>query len=118
MSPRLLLLDLAAVIAFVLGGRSTHGEANTPGAILDTAAPFLAGLLAGWLAARAWRRPQANTTGVIVVLGTLVVGITLRRLVFAGGVSGLFVPVTAGFLAAIMLGWRLVARRISPQLVT
>jgi hypothetical protein len=74
--------------------------------------PFLVGLAAGWLAARAWRAPaRVWPVGVAVWFATVALGLALRPL-FVGGFAVSFAVVTAGFLALTMLGWRLLATLI------
>src|SRR5690242_13104095 len=59
------VLDLCCVMAFVMIGRAGHSEGETIAGIATTAWPFLVGLLIGWAATRAWRRPAALVgTGV------------------------------------------------------
>ena len=53
--PVALGIDLVAVVVFAVLGRAAHNEALTPGGIAQTAWPFLAGLLIGWLVVRLWR---------------------------------------------------------------
>jgi hypothetical protein len=44
-----------AVLLFAAIGRSSHAEFVDALGVLTTAAPFLLGLVVGWLVARAWR---------------------------------------------------------------
>lgn len=104
-----LIFDAVAVVLFVVIGRDTHDEANTLGAILETAGPFLIALGVGWLISRAWATPGALSTGGYVATITLVLGVALRRWLFEAGTATAFVIVTAGFLAFTMLGWRVIA---------
>jgi len=104
----LLSLDVTAVVLFVVLGRNTHDEASTIAGVVETAAPFLIGLVAGWLAARAWREPGSIRTGLIVWSTTLVVGMVLRRVVFDDGTALPFVIVATLTLGALLIGWRLV----------
>lgn len=104
------VVDLACVMAFVLIGRSSHGEGETVAGIATTAWPFLAGLLIGWAATRGWRRPAAlAATGAGVWLATVAGGMVLR-VVSGQGTAPTFVLVALVFLGAVMLGWRAVAR--------
>ena len=103
-------IDLLAVIVFVLIGRASHGEGVL--GLLVTLWPFAAGLVIGWLGARAWRKPLALLpTGVIVWAVTVVVGMILRA-VSGQGVQVSVVIVTAVVLAVFLLGWRLVVRLV------
>jgi hypothetical protein len=102
------VLDLCCVMAFVLIGRRSHGEAGALAGLAATAWPFLAGLAVGWLTTRAWRRPAAVVpTGVGVWLVTFAVGMGLRAL-SGKGVPVTFAIVTLVFLGVTMLGWRAV----------
>jgi FtsH-binding integral membrane protein len=102
--------DCCCVLLFVIIGRARHDAAGGLGlnGVASTAWPFLAGLLGGWLAVRAWRRPLALVpSGVGAWLGAAGLGMVLR--VVAGqGTAAAFVLVTLAFLGLFLLGWRLV----------
>ena len=107
-----LALDVLAVLLFAAVGRRSHAEGLAVLGILRTAWPFLVGVAAGWLLARAWRAPDAlMAAGVPVWLGALVVGMLLRVATGAGTALS-FVVVAAVSLAVLLLGWRLVARAV------
>ncbi|MDT0215138.1 DUF3054 domain-containing protein [Rothia sp. ARF10] len=108
------LLDLLAVLVFALVGRRSHAHGITLGGVLETAAPFLCGTAAGWLLASLTldSSPRSWQFGAVVVAATVVIGMLLRRLATAGTAPS-FVVVATLFLAATMLGWRLLARWIS-----
>ena len=55
-----LVLDVCCVLVFVIIGRASHTKGEAVGGIASTAWPFLAGLAAGWLAARAWRSKDCS----------------------------------------------------------
>ena len=102
------VIDALLVLVFVLIGRATHAENPLLGALI-TYWPFLAALVAGWLAARAWRRPLSVVrTGLIVWPATVVIGLLLRVL-SDQGVQWSFVIVTSVVLGVFLLGWRAVA---------
>jgi hypothetical protein len=116
-------LDLCCVAAFVAIGRASHTEGETVAGLARTAWPFLAGLAAGWLATRAWRRHAGGTgrpggwagllrSGVGVWLATVALGMVLRA-VSGQGVAVAFVFVALAFLGLFMLGWRLLAGRFA-----
>jgi uncharacterized membrane protein (GlpM family) len=102
-------LDVLAVLIFVVVGRRNHDEGNALRATVETAVPFLTGLLAGWCAVRAWRRPLGVLTGVAVWPVTVLVGMIVRRWVFDRGTATSFVIVATLFLGACLVGWRAVA---------
>lgn len=107
------VLDVAAVLAFVLAGRRTHAEELDLVGVAGTAWPFLLALAAGWFVARASRAPSAVLrTGVPVWLVTVTLGMVLRRLV-GDGTASAFVVVAAAVLAALLLGWRAVAAALT-----
>ena len=107
---RAAVADAACVLVFVVIGRASHGHGVTVAGVASTAWPFLAGLAAGWLAARAWPRPaRLWPSGIAAWLGTVAVGMVLR--VLAGqGTAPAFVVVALVFLGLFLLGWRLLAR--------
>lgn len=114
-------LDVCCVLIFVIIGRASHTKGETLGGITSTAWPFLAGLAAGWVLSRAWRRPIAlRPAGVIVWLVTVALGMVLR-VVSGQGTAVAFIVVALAFLGLFLLGWRLVwklvarARRLAPD---
>jgi Protein of unknown function (DUF3054) len=100
------------VLAFVIIGRARHADGLGLGGIASTAWPFLAGLLVGWAAVRAWRRPAGLApAGLGAWLGAAGVGMVLR--VVAGqGTAVAFVLVALAFLGLFLLGWRLAFRLV------
>lgn len=98
------------MLIFVVIGRANHHAGGTLAGVVSTSWPFLAGLAAGELATRAWRRPSVMVpTGIGVWLVTVTLGQTLR--VLAGqGTALAFIVVSLLFLGLFLLGWRLIAR--------
>jgi hypothetical protein len=101
-----LTLDAVIVFLFVIVGRDTHQESQTVLDVIETAAPFLWALLAGWVVTRAWRNSTSFRTGIGVASITIMGGVLLRRFVYGDGIATPFIIVTALFLLATMLGWR------------
>jgi FtsH-binding integral membrane protein len=103
------VIDVCCVIAFVAIGRASHHHGESAGGLASTAWPFLAGLAAGLLASRAWRRPAALVpAGLGAWLGAVAVGMLLR--VLAGqGTAMAFIVVALAFLGLFLLGWRALA---------
>ena len=99
-------LDVGCVLAFVAIGRASHDHGESIGGLASTAWPFLTGLAAGWLVARAWRRPAAIVpAGLGAWLGAVAIGMILR--VVAGqGTALAFIGVALAFLGLFLLGWR------------
>jgi len=105
-----ILADVCCVLVFVLIGRANHHTGETLAGAASTAWPFLAGLAAGEVATRGWRRPFALVpTGVGVWAGT-VAGGQLLRVVSGQGTAPAFIVVSVLFLGLFLLGWRLGAR--------
>jgi DUF3054 family protein len=98
-------VDVIAVVVFAIVGRSSHHETNDLLGVAVTAWPFLVGCLIGLVVGRIWRRPAAVSTGVVVWLCTLFVGMALRALT-GRGVTVTFVIVAGISLAVLLLGWR------------
>jgi FtsH-binding integral membrane protein len=105
-----LLVDGGCVLVFVIIGRASHTKGESLAGLASTSWPFLAGLAAGWLAVRAWRRPLGLfPAGVGAWLGAVAVGMVLR-VVSGQGTAAAFVVVALAFLGLFLLGWRLAAR--------
>jgi len=102
---RALLVDAGCVVAFVALGRRSHAEGLDPAGLAATAGPFLLGLGAGWLVARAWRRPDSPIVGTAVWAVTVGVGLAVRWAA-GGGVPLSFAIVTGVVLGALLIGWR------------
>ncbi len=102
-----LVVDVLLVLLFAAVGRSTH--ALDPVGLLETAWPFLTGLLLGWVLWRLARHPVGLWPhGVALWLTTVTAGMALR--VLAGeGTAPSFVLVTLGVLAVLLLGHRALA---------
>jgi glucan phosphoethanolaminetransferase (alkaline phosphatase superfamily) len=109
------IADTLIVVLFVAVGRRNHDQDPALSGTFTTAAPFLIALVLGWLAARVWQRPLAVVTGVIVWAVTLVGGMLLRNLVFDRGTATSFVIVTALFLGAGLIGYRVVAAAVTSR---
>jgi len=114
-----LALDVLFVLIFAASGRTTHDRDSPVLGVLDTAWPFLVGLVAGWLLTavvagglRARAMSALVPAGLIVWLSTFAVGMILRA-VTDQGTAVSFMAVAAGFLLATLGGWRLIAQVIT-----
>ncbi len=103
---------MLAVLVFAAAGRSSHAEGVDAFGVLTTAAPFLLGLVVGWLVVRAWRAPLRLPVGVAVWAGAVVVGLGVR-VAFTHRLPLTFVLIAAASLALFLLGWRAVTRLIA-----
>lgn len=108
------ILDVACIFIFVVVGRRNHESPATVSGTLTTAAPFLIALVGAWLGARAWKIPRALSTGVVLWVVTVVVGMFVRRFVFNDGTAASFVLVTALVLGLLLVGTRL-PKRVRPR---
>ena len=103
------VIDVVAIIAFVIIGRKNHHEGSALSGIVKVAAPFLIALALSWVAARAWKSPMTIGTGVVIWLVTVVGGLVLRKVAFDGGTAMPFIIVASLFNLATLVGWRFVA---------
>ena len=114
-APLAVTVDVVCVLVFCAIGRRSHAAGLTLAGLLETAWPFLTGTAVGWLLARGWRRPTALTpTGALVWISTIAVGMLLRR-ISGQGVAWSFVVVASAVTALLLLGWRLISRRMSAR---
>lgn len=101
-------LDLLAVLVFAAVGRRSHGE-DVSG-LLVTFWPFAVGVVIGHVLATVLGRvADSQVGGAVVVVLTVVAGMTLR-VVTGAGTAVTFVLVATAVLAVLLLGWRAVAR--------
>lgn len=97
------VLDAAAVVVFVVIGRSSHHHGLALAGVVSTTWPFALGAALGW-ALLVWgaQRGDSVRAGVVVWLSTVIVGMVARAL--AGqGTAVAFIAVALGFLGAVML---------------
>lgn len=101
--------DLVLVVLFAMSGRSEHSEALTLGGVVQTAWPFLAALVLGWLVCRLWREPlRIWPLGVCLWLITVAGGMALR--IASGRTAEIpFVVVATIVLGIALLGHRFIA---------
>jgi len=104
-----LVVDLAAVLAFVVIGRRSHAEGVDLPGLLGTLWPFVLGAVVGWASVTGVRWSLASVrAGAVVWVSTVVVGMLLR-IVAGQGVQPSFVIVTIIVLGVFVVGWRAVA---------
>jgi len=110
------IADVAVIVVFVAIGREEHDSGNSMVGLLGTAAPFLIALAIGWFATRAWQNPAGMGRGIGVWLVTILTGMNLRHYVFDDGTATAFIVVASAFTLAGLVGWRLVAGRLTSSL--
>lgn len=97
-------------MVFALLGNRSHDSGLALGEITGTAWPFLLGLALSWLLTFSWASPSRIwPTGMLVVLGTVTLGMTFRTLFTEGGAQLSFVLVTTGVLTLFLLGRRVLS---------
>ncbi|GGR64260.1 peptidoglycan/LPS O-acetylase OafA/YrhL [Nocardioides luteus] len=99
-------VDVLFVLLFAFAGRQSH-DSGPALVVIRIAWPFLAGLAVAW-AVTIWRRWPAMRSwpaGVVVWLGTYVIGMVLRGLT-GGGLAPAFLVVSLLFLGLTLMGWR------------
>lgn len=103
------LLDAVLVTAFAVFGRASHDEPLDAMGILDTAWPFLIGLLVGWLVAALIHKapPLTWVQALPVWLLTVTVGMLLRWAT-GDGTALAFIIVATLAVGVLLLGWRVV----------
>jgi peptidoglycan/LPS O-acetylase OafA/YrhL len=105
--------DLAFIALFAAVGRRNHAEGLSIGGVAETAWPFLAGAVVGWLISRAWRRPTAVVpTGITIWVCAVAVGMLLRKAT-SEGTAASFVTVATLTIGLLLLGWRAAVTRVS-----
>jgi Protein of unknown function (DUF3054) len=106
-------LDAACVLGFAAAGRSSHARDGGVLGVLGTAWPFLVAAAVGWLAVRAGHAPlRPWPTGVAVWAVAWLGGMALRA-ASGDGTAPSFVVVAGLVLAALLIGWRVVATAVS-----
>ena len=106
-------LDIFSVLLFVAVGRRNHDESAGISGVVEVALPFLIARISGWLITRAWRSPQALSTGVLIWLVTVVLGLALRNFLFDRGTATPFIIVATLVLGALIAARRLLSHSIS-----
>lgn len=104
---RSILLDLVVLLAFAAVGRRSHDEGNPVLGAFETAWPFLVGAVIGYvvLAIGVRRAVDSVLGGVVIWVGTVVVGMLVRQATDQGTAFS-FIVVATCFTGFFLLGWR------------
>lgn len=105
-------VDVALVVLFVFIGTRNHNTDDNAAGIASTVAPFLIGLIVGWVGTRAWKTPVAVSTGIAIWISTVAIGMLLRNFAWDRGTAGAFIIVATIFNAFTLVGWRVVRENI------
>ena len=108
-------LDLLALLIFALLARLAHDDGSGFSVLrwLDTAWPFMLGAVIVWgilLAAGIRAAGQALRTGVVVWLGSLIVGLGIWAIRNAAIPHWSFILVATLMSALLLFGWRGIAQ--------
>ena len=106
-------VDAAVVMTFVIIGREDHGFVSGFSDYMRVAAPFLVGLVISSAALRSWERPIDVKVGAFVGVGTVVIGMVLRKFVWNDGTALPFVLITFVFIVIGCVAWRLVVTMVA-----
>ena len=104
--------DIVSVIVFAAVGRASHDESADVVGLLATATPFGLGLLAAWATPVVRARPAGLVAGLVVLAGTVAIGL-LVRLAFLDRLPLSFAVVATGALGVLLLGWRGLAAAVA-----
>jgi len=106
-------IDVVLVVVFAMIGRTSHAEQLTVAGVWQTAWPFLAGLVLGWLVTRPWRAPFAPVRTGIGLWAMTVVGGMLLRGISGQGTAVAFIVVASIVLLVFLVGWRAIAALVA-----
>lgn len=112
-----IVFDALAVLVFVAIGRLQHdgSDAFAPADFLETLWPFVGGLAIALLVAMLTHRSYRTVSAGMGIAAVTVVGGLCLRYASGQGLAVSFAIVTGIVIGALMLGWRIVVRRISGE---
>lgn len=100
------LIDLVCVVVFAAVGRASHGE-SVLGTFL-TAWPFLAACAVAWVVLLVLGDKGTGVRAALIVWPVTLLGGMALRVTAGDTAAPAFIVVASLFLAATLLGWRLV----------
>jgi hypothetical protein len=109
------VIDVVAVVVFVVIGQRNHDGSSDVYGIINLAAPFLIALLTSWVLLRTWRGPFNRASFVATWVITVAGGLFLRRVVFDRGIATAFIIVTVITLGLLLGLGRLLSRKLSAK---
>ena len=109
------VIDVVAVVVFVVIGQRNHDGSSDVYGIINLAAPFLIALLTSWVVLRTWRGPFNRASFVATWVITVAGGLFLRRVVFDRGIATAFIIVTVITLGLLLGLGRLLSQRLSAK---
>ena len=109
------MIDVVAVVVFVVIGQRNHDGSSDVYGIINLAAPFLIALLTSWVVLRTWREPFNRASFVATWVITVAGGLFLRRVVFDRGIATAFIIVAVITLGLLLGLGRLLSRKLSAK---
>mgnify|MGYP000262246567 FL=1 len=109
------VIDVVAVVFFVVIGQRNHDRSSDVYGIINLAAPFLIALLTSWVVLRTWRGPFNRASFVATWVITVAGGLFLRRVVFDRGIATAFIIVAVITLGLLLGLGRLLSRKLSAK---
>jgi len=109
------VVDVVAVVVFVVIGQRNHDGSSDVYGIINLAAPFLIALLTSWVILRTWRGPFNRASFVATWVITVAGGLFLRRVVFNRGIAMAFIIVTVITLGLLLGLGRLLSQKLSAK---
>jgi hypothetical protein len=109
------VIDVVAVVVFVVIGQRNHDGSSDVYGIINLAAPFLIALLTSWVVLRTWRGPFNRASFVATWVITVAGGLFLRRVVFDRGIATAFIIVTVITLGLLLGLGRLLSRKLTAK---
>ena len=109
------VIDVVAVVVFVVIGQRNHDGSSDVYGIINLAAPFLIALLTSWVVLRTWRGPFNRASFVATWIITVAGGLFLRRVVFDRGIATAFIIVTVITLGLLLGLGRLLSRKLTAK---
>jgi len=106
--------DLLSVLAFAVIGRASHEDGLSASGLVETAWPFVVGVIGGWAGVFIARMaPLSFPAATMLLVKTVLLGCVLRVLFTDGNAPWSFIAVATVFLGACFFGWRLAARQLA-----
>jgi hypothetical protein len=109
------VIDVVAVVVFVVIGQRNHDGSSDVYGIINLAAPFLIALLTSWVVLRTWRGPFNRASLVATWVITVAGGLFLRRVVFDRGIATAFIIVATITLGVLLGLGRKLSQRLSAK---
>ena len=108
--------DLLSVLAFAVIGRASHEDGLSASGLVETAWPFVVGVIGGWAGVFIARMaPLSFPAATMMLVKTVLLGCVLRVLFTDGNAPWSFIAVATVFLGVCFFGWRFVARQLASR---